>query len=584
MAPLKHSLSPSASIESELLHLLARQGWMGPIPTLVSLGVIAAFAANHVEQWLWMGWILLCALVLFARSAILIKLPERSQMSETQRLQIAIALSVVNGITHALSLLFFPYFSEYERAVQTMVLTGIGSISVITTAGFLPISLAYLIPTLLPTILLWSFYTFTEGGSWIGAAVACMVFGSSTIMVALSKDTFSLFEESFSIRQRQSAMNSQLKGALQEAENASRAKTRFLASASHDLRQPIHALSLFGGALAKRPLDNQSREIAEHMDLALQSLASRLDSLLDISKLDAGIVQVNRASFNLRLMAERLQDEFMPAAQSKELKVWLDCPDDVYVHTDELLLERIVRNLLANAIKYTDNGKIELNITNANGKVHLQVIDTGRGVPPEEQDHIFEEFYQLNNPERDHTKGLGLGLAIVKRLSDLLTLDLQMDSMLGAGTTFTLQMAESENLPITTITLPKPNLSWENLCALVIDDEREVGLGMKALLEGMGCTVLLADSTLEALNQAKNERPDIILADFRLRGEDNGILSIHTIRELYREIPAILISGDTAPERLREAENAGIQLLHKPVLVDDLEMAIAGACDLKAIA
>lgn len=584
MAPLKHSLSPSASIESELLHLLARQGWMGPIPTLVSLGVIAAFASSKVDTWVWAGWIGLCALVLFGRSAILIKLPNLTRYSETQRLQIAIGLSVVNGITHALSLFFFPHLSEYERAVQTMILTGIGSISVITTAGFLPISLAYLIPTLIPTVALWGVFTFAEGGSWIGLGVAGMVFGSSSIMVALSKDTFSLFEESFSIRQRQSAMNTQLKCALQEAESASRAKTRFLASASHDLRQPIHALSLFGGALAKRPLDAQSRDIAEHMDLALQSLASRLDSLLDISKLDAGIVQVNRTAFNIRLMVERLQDEFMPAAQTKNLKVWLDCPDDVFVNTDELLLERIVRNLLANAIKYTDQGKIDIAVVAKDDKVHITVNDTGRGVPIEEQEHIFEEFYQLNNPERDHTKGLGLGLAIVKRLSDLLNLNLTMDSILGDGTTFTLRMEQSATRPAPIFHPPKPNLSWSNLCALVIDDEREVGLGMKALLEGMGCKILLADGTLDALSQAKAERPDIILADFRLRGEDNGILSIRSIRELYREIPAILISGDTAPERLREAEDAGIQLLHKPVLVDDLEVAIAEACKLKAIA
>lgn len=584
MAPLKHSLTPSASIESELLHLLARQGWMGPVPTLLSLTVIAVFASQYVSPKLSAGWLALCALVLFGRSAILIKLPTLEQYSEASRVKVAISLSVINGVTHALSLFFFPYFSEYERAVQTMVLTGIGSISVITTAGFLPISLAYLLPTLLPTVTLWTLFTLSQDASWIGFAVAAMVFWSSTIMVVLSKDTFNLFGESFSIRQRQSTMNLKLKDALQEAESASRAKTRFLASASHDLRQPIHALSLFGGALAKRPLDEQSREIAEHMDIALQSLASRLDSLLDISKLDAGIVQANKAPFNLRLMVERLQDEFMPAAQNKDLKVWLDCPEDAFVDTDELLLERIVRNLLANAIKYTKSGKIDINVEAVNHSINLKVQDSGRGIPDEESEHVFEEFYQINNPERDHTKGLGLGLAIVKRLADLLEIKLEMHSVLGSGTTFTLHLPESEVIPVIRESIPKPNLSWENLCALVIDDEREVGLGMKALLEGMGCKVLLADSTLEAIGQAKTERPDIILADFRLRGEDNGILSIRAVRELYRDIPAILISGDTAPERLREAEDAGIQLLHKPVLVDDLEIAIADACDLKAIA
>lgn len=580
MVPLKHTLSPSASIESELLRLLARQGWWGPVPTLISLSVIAAFAAPHVSHWIWGGWLALCALVLFGRSTILIKLPGLTQYSESSRMRVAISLSVINGITHALSLCVFPFLTEYERAVQTMIMTGVGSISVVTTAGYLPISLAYLIPTLVPAIGLWVVYTILEGGSWIGFAVGAMIFWSSGIMVLLSRDTFSLFEESFSIRQRQNNMNQQLKGALQEAENASRAKTRFLASASHDLRQPIHALSLFGGAMAKRPLDKQSREIADHMDIALQSLASRLDSLLDISKLDAGIVQANKAPFNLRLMVERLQDEFMPAALNKDLKVWLDCPADAFVNTDVILLERIVRNLLANAIKYTETGRIEISVEIRGKMIELKISDSGRGIPFEEQEHVFEEFYQLNNPERDHTKGLGLGLAIVKRLADLLGVSMNMDSMIGSGTVFTLKLPQSQTAPIASNIPAKLHLSWDTLCALVIDDEQEVGLGMKALLESMGCKVLLADGTLNALRQAKTERPDIVLADFRLRGEDNGILTIRSIREIYRDIPAILISGDTAPERLREAEDANIPLLHKPVLVDDLEVAIAEACGL----
>ncbi|GAB3092044.1 hybrid sensor histidine kinase/response regulator [Aestuariicella hydrocarbonica] len=582
MAALKHTLSPSASIESELLKLLARQGWMGPVPTLASLGVIAFFASSHMSPWIWGGWLCLCAFVLFGRSAILIKLPTLTQYPESVRMRAAISLSIVNGIVHGLSLVAFPYLTDLERAVQTMILTGIGSISVVTTAGFLPISLAYLIPTLLPTVGLWTFYTLDDSSNFIGFAVAVMVFWSSAIMVVLSRDTYGLFEESFAIRQRQTDMNEKLKGALQEAESASRAKTRFLASASHDLRQPIHALSLFGGALTKRPLDEQSREIAGHMDIALQSLASRLDSLLDISKLDAGIVQATKAPFNLRLMVERLQDEFMPAAINKGLKVWLDCAADAFVNTDEILLERIVRNLLANAIKYTERGRIELCVEHKYNKVVLTIKDSGRGIPLEEQDHVFEEFYQLHNPERDHTKGLGLGLAIVKRLADLLELDLSMDSMIGSGTVFTMCLPASSVMPQT----QRPtvnNLSWDSLCALVIDDEHEVGLGMKALLESMGCKVLLAEGTLDALSQAKAERPDIVLADFRLRGEDNGILTIRTIRELYRNIPAILISGDTAPERLREAEDASIPLLHKPVLVDDLEAAIAEACELEAL-
>lgn len=581
MVPLKQT-SSSANIESELLRMLARQSWIGAIPTLISLAVIAIFAAKHVSPWLAWGWLGLCSVVVFVRSAVLIKLPSLTRYSGSTRMNIAVALSAINAFCHALSLFVFPHLTEYERAVQSMILFGIGAMSVITTAGFLPISLAYLTPALVPAICLWVIYAYLEGGDWVGYAVAVMLLWSNLIMILLSRDTYKLFKQSFVIRHSQETMNEQLKVALQEAESASRAKTRFLASASHDLRQPIHALSLFGGALAKRPLDLQSREIADHMDIALQSLASRLDSLLDISKLDAGIVQVSKAPFNLRLMVERLQDEFMPAAQDKGLRVWLDCPSDAYVDTDAILLERILRNLLANAIKYTEIGRIEIGVNTDPKQVSLTITDSGRGIPEEEHEHVFEEFYQLNNPERDHTKGLGLGLglAIVKRLTDLLCLDLRMESTVGVGTVFTLQLPSARMLPLAGDQAEKLNLSWNTLCALVIDDEQEVGLGMRALLESMGCKVLLADGTLSALQHARNHRPDIILADFRLRGQDNGILTIRSIREIYRDIPAILISGDTAPERLREAEDANIPLLHKPVLVDDLEIAIAGACGL----
>ncbi len=282
----------------------------------------------------------------------------------------------------------------------------------------------------------------------------------------------------------------------------------------------------------------------------------------------------------MRIMAERLQDEFMPSAQERGLRVWLHCPDDAFVYNDEALVERIVRNLLSNAIKYTSEGRIDLHIETEDEHILFSVADSGSGIPLAEQRHVFEEFYQLDNPERDHNKGLGLGLAIVKRLSDLLDIQLDMDSRPSEGTTFTLTLAPSTQVEQTNTYASNAMLSWDSLSTLVVDDEREVALGMKALLESLGCHVITADGTLNAVAQIQNHRPDIILADFRLRGDDNGIHTIEAVRMIHPQVPAILISGDTAPERLKEAEQAGIQLLHKPLLVDDLELAIAQACGL----
>ena len=578
MSPVRNP-NTSTSIESELLRLLSRQSWLGPIPVLLALALIAYFASSYFSPMIWGGWLALCALFLFLRSAILIRLPKLTSIPARERLKWAIVLSLINGCFHASSLFFFPYFSDLERALQTLVITGIGTITVITTAGYFKMSLAYLCPTVIPLIALWATVPYNEGQQWLGFAVAWLVLQVNVIMLWLSADTYGLFSESFDIRQQQDRMNEKLSEALQEAESASRSKTRFLASASHDLRQPIHALSLFGGALMKRPLDESSKDIAKHMDLALQSLISRLDSLLDISKLDAGIIPVNETLINLRLMAERLQDEFRPSAELQGLSLWLDCADDAFVYSDEELLERVVRNLVANAIKYTDSGRIDISIDNVGDNIEFVVADSGRGIPAEEQRHVFEEFYQLSNPERDQNKGLGLGLAIVKRVTDLLDIQLDMDSRVGVGTTFTVTIPSASSQSHNETQRPSQRHSWKNLCALVVDDEREVGMGMKVLLEEIGCRVLLADSTMQAISVAKAERPDVILADFRLRGEDNGILTIRSVRSLHADCPALLISGDTAPERLREAEQTGIKLLHKPVLVDELEQAISEVCN-----
>jgi len=168
-----------------------------------------------------------------------------------------------------------------------------------------------------------------------------------------------------------------------------------------------------------------------------------------------------------------------------------------------------------------------------------------------------------------------LGLAIVNRLVNLLDIHINLESSVTTGTCFTLTLAKSMQVPVPIIVAPPIQFSWQHITALVIDDDHEVGLGMKVLLEGLGCHILLADGTESAIHMVKSARPDVILADFRLRGNDNGILSIRAIHKLHPELPAILISGDTAPERLLEAKQAEIQMLHKPVLVDELEQAIA---------
>lgn len=577
MESTQHALPNAKTVEAELLHLLARQSRRVPIPVFLAAAMIAGLAAARVPTINWAAWLVLVGVVLATRWAVLGMLTDRSRFSEQQGLRIAIVLNAVNGVTHGLSLAFFPYLTDFERAVQSFLLIGLCAGSIATTAGSRPAFFAYLIPTLGPLAILWAVVPSDSGAGWISISTAIIIVLFSAVLIALSADANRLFRESFEIRLQHVELNRQLKAALEMAESASRAKTRFLASASHDLRQPVHTLSLFAAALEMRPLDARTREISQHIGTALQVLAAQLDSLLDVSKLDAGIVQVNPGTIEVEHLLERIAKEIGPDARAKGLDVTFDCPAGLKVETDAVLFERVIRNLTGNALKYTDSGEIRIDAVKQDESIILIISDTGRGIPDSEQARIFEEFYQVDNPERDRTKGLGLGLSIVRRLVHLLGIRMEMVSLEGKGTQFFLILPQSDGTHVTAPPVQQATFLSALLHILVIDDEASVQEGMRILLTSLGSRVSTADSTDTAAAAAAADRPDLILADLRLRGEDNGLIAIRAVRALYPDTPAILISGDTAPDRLREAEEAGIPLLHKPLHADVLKQAIAKA-------
>jgi CheY-like chemotaxis protein/two-component sensor histidine kinase len=316
------------------------------------------------------------------------------------------------------------------------------------------------------------------------------------------------------------------------------------------------------------------------MDVALQALASQFDALLDISRLDAGVVKVNTNNFRLNGLIERANNEFKPIAEGKGLTLNIDCPDDVTVCTDEALLERIVVNLLSNAVKYTESGNVSATVRVADGHCTIDIVDTGKGIPEEEQSHVFDEFYQVGNPQRDRREGFGLGLSIVQRLVELLDLDLNMTSDVGVGTRFLLTLPAIDEVEKRAQALPE-DISLAGLSVLAIDDEIDVALGTQTLLEELGCSVRIAEGTSGAVEIVRNWKPDIMLVDFRLRDDDDGLICVEAVRKIHDAMPAIIVSGDTAPDRIREANEAGLQLLHKPVIIDELKHAMADALEKK---
>jgi CheY-like chemotaxis protein len=363
------------------------------------------------------------------------------------------------------------------------------------------------------------------------------------------------------------------------AEMAARSKSRFLAAASHDLRQPLQSLFLFAEVLSSGRLGMQERNSMESIERALGALKMLLDAILDVSKLDAGIIGVERRDVPMREILGHIAGEYAGRAAGRRLDFRVvGC--DAVVHTDPALLGRILRNLVENALRYTQRGRILVGCRRRGDRLLVQVTDTGIGIAPEKQQEIFEEFVQVANSERDREQGLGLGLAIVRRLSQLLGHPITVRSALGRGSTFKLDLplvrpaegqAAAPRAPCRAMT------RHEARVVLVIDDDAIVLMGLVAMMDSWGQRTLAANSRDEAVDQlqASGMVPDLILADYRLRAGETGLDVIAEVwRRVGREIPAILLTGDTAPAVLREAHARGLRLLHKPILPPELKRAV----------
>ena len=354
------------------------------------------------------------------------------------------------------------------------------------------------------------------------------------------------------------------------AERANVSKSKFLAAASHDLRQPLHALTLLTAALESSKISEEVRVIANDIQRAVDSLEKLFNSLLDISRLDAGVLRPERSHFPLGELLQRISAEFAIEAEAKGLRLTCElCESTVY--SDPLLLERIVRNYVANAVRYTRHGGISISGRLIGSTVRIAVSDTGDGIPATQQNEIFSEFYQIGNPERDRSKGLGLGLAIVRRLAELLDHPIAVESKPGAGSTFTVTVPVGDATAVTRESVTPCSVTQHNLSGLrvvVIDDDLAVRDSVQTLLTVWGCESVVAGDAEEAICRARKrfETPDVLLADYRLRDDQTGVEAIRRLcAEFQRNIPALILSGDTAPDRLREVAASGYTLLHKPV-------------------
>ena len=361
-----------------------------------------------------------------------------------------------------------------------------------------------------------------------------------------------------------------LQASTRELDEANRAKSRFIAAASHDLRQPLHALGLFVARLQGRVKAAERSRIVEQIDASVAAMNELFNDLLDMSKLDSGVLAPNISEFPIAQLLERTESTFSAAARKKGLSLRI-VRNSAWVRSDFILLERILMNLVSNAVSYTARGKVVVGCRLRGRHLRIDVFDRGPGIPEDEHISIFREFYQLGDPRRERQGGMGLGLAIVDRLCRLLKHEIDLASALGKGSRFSVLVpsvaARAWIVDPKDSVHPTPDSIGGKL-VVVIDDDPLVLDSTGGLLRSWGCQVLTAGSARVALAGLAdcNQSPDLIISDYQLSDGQTGIVAIEELRKsLNLPIPAFLISGDTAPERMREARTSGYHLLHKPV-------------------
>jgi signal transduction histidine kinase/ActR/RegA family two-component response regulator len=367
-----------------------------------------------------------------------------------------------------------------------------------------------------------------------------------------------------------------------ELDDANQAKSRFLAAASHDLRQPMHALRLFVEQLRSAKQGADLNALVARIEAAATAMGELLDELLDLSKLDAGVVAAQPQVLRIADLLESIATQFAPLAREKGLKLRI-VPSGAWVHSDPALVHRILLNLVSNAVSYTARGGVLVGCRRRGQSLRIAVWDTGCGIPEDRWQDIFREFVQLDHPQRDRGKGLGLGLAIVSRLAELLGSRIELRSTVGRGSMFGIDVpladAASQVEPPPAQREPQQRAaSLRGTFVVIVEDDEPALVGMQRLLEDWGCLTLTAGTAAEALAKLiEHDRPpELIVCDYRLRAGVTGIEAIRQIRTAAQcPVPAVLVTGDTTPEVLRAANERGLPVLHKPVSPAKLRALLA---------
>jgi len=571
----KHNASKVLVDQVEAMEAVSIGGILGTANVAILSAWLCRDSPNHewIIAWLVLKLFLCVGMIWAELRQYRVSLSEANAQQRLQRLTF---FPAINGVMWAAGVLLMWEAGNLETQLILMLFTvAMGAAALLELKPHLPALFLFFIPS---------------STAFIAAAV--WKHDQNTVFVIMSGMIFIVWSVRHAFTEHHRIIRSlykkyevadltiQLQEQIVIAEEATQAKSRFLAAASHDLRQPMHALNLYLGALANFNLPNAAEPVLGRVRECAKTMDDMFAALLDISRLDASTLEANFTTFPVLTILNKIYVEFSHQAEAKGLVLRV-VPCSEFITSDAELLENILRNLVSNAIRYTDRGKILVGCRRTMYGIRLGVYDTGIGIASNMQPAIFQEFFQVGNRQRDRSQGLGLGLAIAQRQARLMQTEITLLSKLGGGSAFQLELKRSSLKLVhekKRIDQPSNTHSLSGALIVVIDDEKIILEATSMLLKQWGCEVVLALSGEEVLQNIVTitRVPDAIVCDHRLQDGRSGIDLVSALRhEFYSDIPAVLITGDTSPDQIQSIVNAGFPVMHKPLQSNVLQKLLS---------
>ena len=549
-----------------------------PIPGTI-IWLTLGWVAHFDVAWQWaLAWGCAGSGLFVLRTGLLRWLlrPQQEQWRIDAAGHIIVAIALGLGLLAALgSVLIFPHLSSERQAVVTMIYCGWFAGGVGVSGTYARWFYAWSVPLMVPLIIAW-LAQFTLQS----AAIALLLLMLSGMLLMTTKHYSAQIVHSLQLQLELADRSAQLEQAL-------KLKGSFMAATSHDLRQPVTSLSLLNFSLQRAEQVDGIRTIANKMSAPIEALQHMLNALMELSQLESSSLTVRPVGFSVDALFRQLTEEYRSQLGDKPVQLQLSGPE-LSIRADRNLIERIARNLLSNAVKYTPAGSICVHYEASNEALIFSVRDTGIGIADEAKSKVFVDYWQADNASRTRDKGLGLGLAIVDRIVNLMNGQIKLESTVGHGTTLTVTLPASVLAPQPAPSYPEKGAtpmrqSLQGICVLVVDDDRLVRDSLQTLLTLSGASVICCENAEKALSElasmaATGGVPDIAVADYQLSAARNGLDLLKLLRQTYPSICGLLLTGNTDPSIVREAEQVGARVLHKPVRPERLLQLIEAGC------